>query len=77
MCVCACVRACGCVCVCASTEKDAAVDIAKSGILPTLAQALRNNNQLSQQVALVVAEVAREGEPLWGMRLGPSHWAVY
>ncbi|CAL8357741.1 unnamed protein product [Boreogadus saida] len=41
-------------------KKDAAVDIAKSGILPTLAQALRNNNQLSQQVALVVAEVARE-----------------
>uniref|UniRef100_A0A8C5FE48 Si:dkey-191g9.5 n=1 Tax=Gadus morhua TaxID=8049 RepID=A0A8C5FE48_GADMO len=60
VCVRACVRVCVCVCVCASTEKDAAVDIAKSGILPTLAQALRNNNQLSQQVALVVAEVARE-----------------
>lgn len=44
-----------------STEKDAAVEIARSGILPTLAQALRSKSSLSCQVALVVAEMAREG----------------
>ncbi|XP_040929860.1 rap1 GTPase-GDP dissociation stimulator 1-B isoform X2 [Betta splendens] len=42
------------------TEKDAAVDIAKSGILPTFAQALQNKSSLSCQVALVIAEMARE-----------------
>ncbi|XP_068455467.1 rap1 GTPase-GDP dissociation stimulator 1-B, partial [Clinocottus analis] len=41
-------------------KKDAAVDIARSGILPTLAQTLRGKNRLSCQVALVVAEMARE-----------------
>eukprot|EP00064_Thunnus_orientalis_P004741 superscaffoldBa00000441_g4753 len=41
-------------------KKDAAVEIAKSGILPTLAQALRSKSSLSCQVALVVAEMARE-----------------
>lgn len=41
-------------------KKDAAVDIAKSGILPTLAQALRKKSSLTCQVALVVAEMARE-----------------
>ncbi|TKS85177.1 Rap1 GTPase-GDP dissociation stimulator 1 [Collichthys lucidus] len=42
-------------------EKDAAVEIAKSGILPTLAQALRGKSSLSCLVALVVAEMARDG----------------
>uniref|UniRef100_A0AAQ4R4L2 Si:dkey-191g9.5 n=1 Tax=Gasterosteus aculeatus aculeatus TaxID=481459 RepID=A0AAQ4R4L2_GASAC len=41
-------------------KKDAAVEIAGSGILPTLAQALRSKSCLSCQVALVVAEMARE-----------------
>ncbi|KAK2848612.1 hypothetical protein Q5P01_008446 [Channa striata] len=41
-------------------KKDAALDIARSGILPTLAQALRSKSKLSCQVALVVAEMARE-----------------
>ncbi|XP_078016777.1 rap1 GTPase-GDP dissociation stimulator 1 isoform X2 [Epinephelus lanceolatus] len=41
-------------------KKDAAVEIARSGILPTLAQALRSKSHLSCQVALVVAEMARE-----------------
>lgn len=50
--------------ICVSTEKDAAVEIARSGILPTLAQALRSNSSLSCQVALVVAEMAREGRKL-------------
>ncbi|XP_037637402.1 rap1 GTPase-GDP dissociation stimulator 1 isoform X1 [Sebastes umbrosus] len=41
-------------------KKDAAVEITRSGILPTLAQALRSKSSLSCQVALVVAEMARE-----------------
>ncbi|KAG7214369.1 hypothetical protein INR49_023080 [Caranx melampygus] len=41
-------------------KKDAAVDIARSGILPTLAQALQKKSSLTCQVALVVAEMARE-----------------
>ncbi|KAA8579036.1 hypothetical protein FQN60_010636 [Etheostoma spectabile] len=41
-------------------KKDAAVEIARSGILPTLANALRSKSPLSCQVALVVAEMARE-----------------
>ncbi|XP_044068984.1 rap1 GTPase-GDP dissociation stimulator 1 isoform X3 [Siniperca chuatsi] len=41
-------------------KKDAAVEIVRSGILPTLAQALRSKCSLSCQVALVVAEMARE-----------------
>ncbi|XP_037321785.2 rap1 GTPase-GDP dissociation stimulator 1 [Pungitius pungitius] len=41
-------------------KKDAAIEIAGSGILPTLAQALRSKSCLSCQVALVVAEMARE-----------------
>ncbi|KAM4615183.1 rap1 GTPase-GDP dissociation stimulator 1-B [Polymixia lowei] len=41
-------------------KKDAAVEIASSGILPILAQALQNNNNLTSQLALVVAEMARE-----------------
>nr|XP_020463282.1 rap1 GTPase-GDP dissociation stimulator 1-like isoform X2 [Monopterus albus] len=41
-------------------KKDAAVEIAGSGILPILAQALRRKSNLSCQVALVVAEMARE-----------------
>ncbi|XP_034408252.1 rap1 GTPase-GDP dissociation stimulator 1, partial [Cyclopterus lumpus] len=41
-------------------KEDAAVEIVRSGILPTLAQALRGNSPLSCQVALVVAEMARE-----------------
>ncbi|KAM6916540.1 rap1 GTPase-GDP dissociation stimulator 1-B [Xenentodon cancila] len=41
-------------------KKDAAVDIVKSGILPTLAQTLQWKGSLSCQVALVVAEMARE-----------------
>ena len=44
-----------------STEKDAAVAIVNSGILPTLAQALQSKSSLCCQVALVVAEMAREG----------------
>lgn len=50
--------------ICVSIEKDAAVEIARSGILPTLAQALRCKSSLSCQVALVVAEMAREGRIL-------------
>ena len=50
--------------ICALIEKDAAVEIARSGILPTLAQALRCKSSLSCQVALVVAEMAREGRIL-------------
>lgn len=49
--------------MCVFTEKDAAVDVARSGILPSLAQALRSKSKLSCQVALVVAEMAREGSP--------------
>ncbi|KAM3605996.1 uncharacterized protein V6R79_008771 [Siganus canaliculatus] len=41
-------------------KKDAAADVAKSGILPTLAQALRSKSSLTCQVALVVAEMARD-----------------
>uniref|UniRef100_A0A4W6ERX1 Si:dkey-191g9.5 n=1 Tax=Lates calcarifer TaxID=8187 RepID=A0A4W6ERX1_LATCA len=41
-------------------KKDAAVEIVRSGILPTLAQALQSKSNLSCQVALVVAEMARE-----------------
>ncbi|XP_071759830.1 rap1 GTPase-GDP dissociation stimulator 1-B [Centroberyx gerrardi] len=41
-------------------KKGAAVEIARSGILPTLAQALRSRSSLTCQVALVVAEMARE-----------------
>ncbi|AWP14479.1 putative rap1 GTPase-GDP dissociation stimulator 1-like [Scophthalmus maximus] len=41
-------------------KKDAAIAIVSSGILPTLAQALRSKNSLSCQVALMVAEMARE-----------------
>lgn len=52
-----------------STEKDAAVEIAKSGILPTLAQALRGKSSLSCQVALVVAEMARDGRMLLSLLL--------
>lgn len=48
----------------AFTEKDAAIDVAKSGILPILAQALQRKSSLSCQVALVVAEMAREGRTL-------------
>uniref|UniRef100_A0A672GVF5 Si:dkey-191g9.5 n=1 Tax=Salarias fasciatus TaxID=181472 RepID=A0A672GVF5_SALFA len=43
-------------------QKYAAVEIARSGILPTLAETLRCKNVLSCQVALVVAEMAREGD---------------
>lgn len=50
--------------MCLSVEEGAALDIAKSGILPSLAQALRSKSCLSCQVALVVAEMAREGEIL-------------
>lgn len=50
--------------ICMSTEKEAAVDIARSGILPSLAQTLQNRSSLSCQVALVVAEMAREGKIL-------------
>uniref|UniRef100_A0A3Q2YSH5 Si:dkey-191g9.5 n=1 Tax=Hippocampus comes TaxID=109280 RepID=A0A3Q2YSH5_HIPCM len=42
-------------------QKDVAVQIAKSGILPILAQALQNKTSLSCQIALLVAEIAREG----------------
>ncbi|XP_032409585.1 rap1 GTPase-GDP dissociation stimulator 1 isoform X2 [Xiphophorus hellerii] len=41
-------------------KKDAAAEIVRSGILPTLAQALRSRSSLSCQVALLVAEMARE-----------------
>ncbi|XP_020555400.1 rap1 GTPase-GDP dissociation stimulator 1-like isoform X3 [Oryzias latipes] len=41
-------------------KKDAAIEIAKSGILPSLAQVLLRKSSLSCQVALVVAEMARE-----------------
>lgn len=47
-----------------STEKDAAVEIASSGVLPSLAQVLRSSSPLSCQVALLVAEMAREGRIL-------------
>ncbi|KAM9803741.1 rap1 GTPase-GDP dissociation stimulator 1-B [Neosynchiropus ocellatus] len=43
-----------------SKRKDAAVDISKSGILPVLVQVLRSRSSLSRQVALVVAEMARD-----------------
>ncbi|XP_057703407.1 rap1 GTPase-GDP dissociation stimulator 1-B [Corythoichthys intestinalis] len=42
-------------------KKEIAVHIAKSGILPILAQTLQNKSSLSCQVALLVAEMAREG----------------
>ncbi|XP_062257577.1 rap1 GTPase-GDP dissociation stimulator 1-B [Platichthys flesus] len=41
-------------------KKDAAVAIVNSGILPTFAQALQSKSSLCCQVALVVAEMARE-----------------
>ncbi|XP_018580695.1 rap1 GTPase-GDP dissociation stimulator 1 isoform X2 [Scleropages formosus] len=41
-------------------KKGAAEEIAASGILPTLAQTLRKKSPLTPQVALVVAEMARE-----------------
>lgn len=41
-------------------KKDAALEISRSGILPTLAQVLERRSNLSCQVALVVAEMARE-----------------
>ncbi|CAB1343598.1 unnamed protein product [Coregonus sp. 'balchen'] len=41
-------------------KKGAAVEIASSGILPILAQSLREKSPLTNQVALVVAEMARE-----------------
>ncbi|XP_060943605.1 rap1 GTPase-GDP dissociation stimulator 1 [Limanda limanda] len=41
-------------------KKDAAAAIVNSGILPTLAQALQSKSSLCCQVALVVAEMARE-----------------
>ncbi|KAK7901163.1 hypothetical protein WMY93_017932 [Mugilogobius chulae] len=41
-------------------KEGAAVQICRSGILPTLAQTLRSKSPLSCQVALVVAEMARE-----------------
>ncbi|PWA22499.1 hypothetical protein CCH79_00017313, partial [Gambusia affinis] len=41
-------------------KKDAAAEIVRSGILPTLAQALRSRSSLSCKVALLVAEMARE-----------------
>lgn len=52
--------------MCVSSEDCAAVEITKSGILPTLAQILRDKKSLSCQVALVVAEMAREGRTLRG-----------
>lgn len=52
--------------MCVSSEDCAAVEITKSGILPTLAQILRDKKSLSCQVALVVAEMAREGRTLLG-----------
>ncbi|XP_030012347.1 rap1 GTPase-GDP dissociation stimulator 1 isoform X1 [Sphaeramia orbicularis] len=41
-------------------KKDAAIEITRSGILPTLAQALREKGRLSCQVVLVIAEMARD-----------------
>ncbi|KAM3849637.1 rap1 GTPase-GDP dissociation stimulator 1-like, partial [Diretmus argenteus] len=41
-------------------RKGTAIEVAKSGILPTLAQALQKRSSLACQVALVVAEIARE-----------------
>lgn len=41
-------------------KESAAVDVSRSGILPTLAQILRDKSSLSCQVALLVAETARE-----------------
>ncbi|XP_010773314.1 rap1 GTPase-GDP dissociation stimulator 1-A-like, partial [Notothenia coriiceps] len=41
-------------------KKDAAVEIANSGVLPSLAEVLRSSSPLSCQVALLVAEMARE-----------------
>lgn len=41
-------------------KEGAALEICRSGILPTLAQALRTKSPLSCQVALVIAEMARE-----------------
>ncbi|KAF7647132.1 hypothetical protein LDENG_00177120 [Lucifuga dentata] len=41
-------------------KKDAALEVVRSGILPLLAQTLRSNSSLSCQVALLVAETARE-----------------
>lgn len=44
------------------TGKGAPEEIAASGILPSLAQTLSKKSLLMSQVALVVAELAREGE---------------
>lgn len=44
-----------------SLEMGAAEQIASSGILPTLAQTLRQKGSLTIQVTLLVAETAREG----------------
>lgn len=44
-----------------SLETGAAEQIASSGILPTLAQTLRQKGSLTTQVTLLVAEMAREG----------------
>ncbi|KAJ8014146.1 hypothetical protein DPEC_G00037220 [Dallia pectoralis] len=41
-------------------KKGAAVEIVSSGILPTLVQSLRKESPLTNQVTLVVAEMARE-----------------
>ncbi|CAB1312362.1 unnamed protein product, partial [Coregonus sp. 'balchen'] len=41
-------------------KKGAAVEIASSGIVPILAQSLKKKSLLTNQVALVVAEMARE-----------------
>lgn len=41
-------------------KKDAAIEITRSGILPTLAQTLRKKGCLSCQVVLVIAEMARD-----------------
>ncbi|KAL7889755.1 hypothetical protein AOLI_G00020130 [Acnodon oligacanthus] len=41
-------------------KKGTAEQIASSGVLPTLAQTLRNKGSLTSQVALLVAEMARE-----------------
>lgn len=45
-----------------SLETGAAEQIASSGILPTLAQTLRQKGSLTSQVTLLVAEMAREGK---------------
>lgn len=58
------------------TEKDAAVEITRSGILPTLAQALRGKNSLNCQVALVVAEMAREGRICYNCYQTLCFWKV-